>query len=51
MTINKFNELVDFIVEERIKKVLCKKSEEYSRGNDKIYNYYRAAEVDKIAPI
>ena len=51
MTINKFNKLVDFIVEERIKKVLCKKSEEYSRGNDKLYNFYRAAEVDKISPI
>lgn len=51
MTIDKFNALVDFIVEERIKKVLCKKSEEYSRGNDKLYNFYRAAEVDKISPI
>lgn len=51
MTVDKFNELVDFIVEKRIKKVLCKKSEEYSRGNDKLYNFYRAAEVDKISPI
>ena len=51
MEIDKFNELVDFIVEKRIKGVMCKKAAEYSRGNDKLYNFYRAAEVDKITPI
>lgn len=51
MEIDKFNELVDYIVEERIKKVMCNKAAEYSRGNDKLYNFYRAAEVDKITPV
>ena len=51
MTIDKFNELVDFIVEQRIRKVMCNKAAEYSRGDDKLYNFYRAAEVDRITPV
>ena len=51
MTITDFNKLVDYIVEERIKKVMCSKSAEYSRGNDKLYNFKRSAEVDGITPI
>ena len=51
MKIDKFNELVDYIVEERIKKVMCNKAAEYSRGNDKLWNFYRAAEVDRISPV
>ena len=51
MTIKKFNELVDYIVEKRIKKVLCAKSAEYSRGDDKLYNFKRSAEIDGITPI
>ena len=51
MKIDKFNELVDFIVEQRIRKVMCNKAAEYSRGDDKLYNFYRAAEVDRITPV
>ena len=51
MKVDVFNKLVDYIVEERVKKVLCKKSAEYSRGNNKLYNFYRAAEVDRISPV
>ena len=46
-----FNELVDYIVEQRIKKVMCKKSAEYARGNDKLYNFKRSAEIDGITPV
>ena len=51
MTIEKFNKLVNYIVEERVKKVMCAKSAEYARGNNKLHNFYRAAEVDGISPI
>jgi len=51
MTIDKFNELVDYIVEERVKKVMCAKSSEYARGADKLHNFKRAAEIDGITPI
>jgi len=51
MTLDDFNKLVDYIVEERVKKVMCSKSTEYSRGNDKLYNFKRSAEVDGITPI
>lgn len=51
MTIDKFNELVNYIVEERVKKVMCAKSTEYARGNDKLYNFKRSAEIDGITPV
>ena len=51
MTPDKFNELVYYIVEKRIKAVMCKKSAEYARGNDKLYNFKRSAEIDGITPI
>lgn len=51
MDIQTFNKLVDYIVEERIKKVMCSKSAEYARGGDKLYNFKRSAEIDGITPI
>jgi len=51
MTREEFNELVDYIVEEKVKKVMCAKSSEYARGNDKLYNFKRSAEIDGITPI
>lgn len=51
MQIEVFNNLVDYIVEERIKKVMCSKSAEYARGGDKLYNFKRSAEIDGVTPI
>ena len=51
MEIQTFNKLVDYLIEEKIKKVLCSKSEEYSRGEDKLYNFKRSAEVDGVTPV
>jgi len=51
MTIEKFNELVNYIVEKKIKAVMCQKSSEYARGGDKLYNFKRSAEMDGISPI
>jgi hypothetical protein len=51
MTSEKFNELVDYIFEEKVKKTMCSKSAEYARGGDKLHNFYRAGEVDNISAI
>jgi len=51
MDIDNFNKLVDYIVEERIKGVMCSKSAEYSRGKDKLHNFKRAALIDNTTPI
>ena len=51
MIIEDFNILVDYIVEERIKKVMCNKSAEYARGDDKLHNFKRAGEIDGISSI
>lgn len=40
-----FDRLVEYVVNERIKGVMCAKSAEYSRGDDKLHNFKRAAEV------
>ena len=50
MVFSDFDRLVDYIVEQRIKKVMCAKSAEYSRGDDKLWNFKRAAEIDGITP-
>ena len=46
-----FEHLVDYIVEDRVKKVMCSKAAEYSRGDDKLHNFKRSAEVDGITAI
>jgi len=50
MTNEEFQELVDYVVEEHIKGKMCSKSAEYSRGDNKLHNFYRAAEIDHISP-
>jgi hypothetical protein len=51
MTPEKFDELVNYVFEEKIKKTMCSKSAEYARGKDKLHNFYRAGEVDNISAI
>jgi len=51
MTFETFNSLVDYIVEERIKHIMCSKSTEYARGDNKLYNFFRSAEIDGITPV
>ena len=51
MKFDDFDRLVEYIVCERIKDVMCKKSAEYARDNDKLYNFKRAAEVSKKTPL
>lgn len=51
MTHKDFDELVDYIVTERIKGVMCRKSVEYARGGDKLYNFKRAAEISGKTPL
>ena len=51
MNIKDFDSLVDYVVTERIKGVMCEKSAEYARGEDKLHNFYRAAEVSGKTPL
>lgn len=51
MTQIEFNNLVDYIVEKKIKAVMCNKSVEYARGGDKLYNFKRSAEIDGVSPV
>ena len=50
MKYDDFDKLVDYIFN-RIKTVMCSKSEEYATGEDKLHNFYRSAEMDGISPI
>ena len=49
MTFDIFDKLVDYITQDKIKKVMCAKSDEYSRNGDKLWNFKRAAEIDSIS--
>ena len=51
MKFDDFDRLVEYVVRERIKGVMCKKSAEYARGGDKLYNFKRAAEVSGKTPL
>jgi len=51
MTEKDFNLLVDYVTEERIKGVMCAKSAEYARGDDKFHNFKRAAAVSGKSPL
>ena len=51
MQFNDFDRLVEYIVDERIKGVMCAKSDEYARGDDKLHNFKRAAEVSGKTPL
>ena len=50
MTPEVFDKLLENILEVHVKGVMCKKSKEYSRGLDKLYNFYRAAEMRNSSP-
>lgn len=51
MNLKDFDKLVDYIIEERIKGVMCAKSAEYARGGDKLHNFKRAAEVSGLTSL
>ena len=51
MTPEKFNEFIDFVIERHIIEVMCSKAAEYARGNDKLYNFKRAAQMKNSTPI
>lgn len=46
-----FDKFMQFVIDKHILEVMCSKSAEYARGDDKLYNFKRAAEMDKITPI
>ena len=50
MTTEQFDKLLENILEVHVKGVMCKKSKEYSRGADKLYNFYRAGEMSQKSP-
>ena len=51
MTTEKFNEFMDYMIEHKIKGVMCRKSAEYARGGDKLYNFKRAGQMANISSI
>lgn len=51
MTEKKFDEFMEFVIDKYIKEVMCKKSAEYARGNDKLYNFKRAAQMSGKTPL
>ena len=51
MDISEFDKLVEYVVNERIKGVMCAKSAEYARGGDKLHNFKRAADVSNSSPL
>lgn len=51
MTLNRFDDLVDYIVTERIKKVMCAKSAEYASGQNKLHNFDHAGQMRNITPM
>lgn len=51
MTLKRFDDLVDYIVEKRIKAVMCAKSAEYAQGTNKLHNFDRAGEMRGITPM
>jgi hypothetical protein len=51
MTLERFDTLVDYIVEKRIKAVMCAKSAEYAQGTNKLHNFDRAGKMRGITPM
>lgn len=45
-----FNELLDVVIEEKIRGVLHKKADEYTRG-DRLSNFKEAARISKVTPL
>ena len=50
MTQQEFNVFMDFVIDEHIKKVMCSKSAEYSKGDDKLYNFKKASQMRGLPP-
>ena len=51
MTLDDFDKLVKYVVNEKIKNTMYRKSVEYARDGDKLYNFKRAAEVSGKTPL
>lgn len=51
MSLERFDILVDYIVEKRIKVVMCTKSTEYAQGTNKLHNFDRAGKMRGITPM
>lgn len=51
MTTKEFDEFLSYVIEKYIKGVMCKKSAEYARGDDKLYNFKRAAQISGKTPL
>lgn len=51
MTLERFDTLVEYIVTERIKKVMCAKSAEYAQGENKLHNFDHAGRMRNISPM
>ena len=50
MKVDEFNQFMDFVIEKHIKGVMCKKSAEYARGEDKLHNFKRASQMRGLPP-
>ena len=50
MTSEEFNLFLDNVIRVHIKGVMCAKSDEYSRREDKLYNFYRAGAMSENSP-
>lgn len=50
-TQEQFNTLIQAVYDHCIVGVMCKKSVEYARGGDKLYNFKRASEMSGYSPI
>lgn len=50
MTNEKFNNLFDLLVTQ-MRSTLTTKSNEYVRGDDKLHNFKRAAQIDDVHPL
>jgi hypothetical protein len=46
-----FDKFMTFNIDKHILEVMCSKSEEYARGDDKLYNFKRASEMSGKSPI
>lgn len=50
MTHKRFEELLDYVIEEHIRGKVCSKSAEYARGDDALHNFKEGGKEDNITP-
>lgn len=50
MTEKKFNDLLDYIIDNHICTKMCNKSAEYSKDGNKLHNFLEAGKEDNITP-